>query len=228
MPHTAKSATSAALLEVCGRIPSLNQAAMAQASARQASLTKPAGSLGRLERLAVQVAGITGQPRPRLARKLVVVMVGDHGVAAEGISRYPSAVTAQMVRNFASGGAAINVLARLTGARLVIVDVGVAEEFQHTMPLEHRKVALGTANLANLVLGPAMTHGQATAAMLVGVEVVEHERVNGLDVVCLGEMGIGNTTAASAIVAAITGLPVEQVTGLGSSSLATRTKNETR
>jgi nicotinate-nucleotide--dimethylbenzimidazole phosphoribosyltransferase len=212
MPRLTEIPTSAALLEICERIPPLNQATMAQARARQACLTKPAGSLGRLERLAVQIAGITGQPRPRLARKLVVVMVGDHGVTAEGVSAYPSAVTAQMVRNFASGGAAINVLARLTGARLVVVDVGVAEELPPTMPLVHRKVAPGTANST---LGPAMTRQHAGAAIQVGLDVVEQERANGLDVICLGEMGIGNTTAASAIVAAMTGLPVEQVTGLG-------------
>jgi nicotinate-nucleotide--dimethylbenzimidazole phosphoribosyltransferase len=201
-----------ALHATIDRVGPLDAAAMAAARERQEQLTKPPGSLGRLERLSVQVAGITAQPRPRLAHKAVVIMAGDHGVAAEGVSAYPSAVTPQMVHNFTSGGAAINVLARQAGARVVVVDVGVAQPLPANLPVEQRNVARGTANLA---VGPAMTRQQTLAAIGVGLDVVEQAATHGLDVVCLGEMGIGNTTAAAAIVAAVSGLPVADVTGHG-------------
>jgi len=183
---------------------------MSQARTRLDSLTKPPGSLGRLERLAVQIAGITGHPRPQLRNPVVVVMAADHGVVAEGVSAYPGTVTAQMVHNFARGGAAINVLARRAGARVVVVDVGVAANLPAELPILHRKVAFGTANLAH---GAAMTRVQALAAIDVGLDLaaLEHDA----DVFCLGEMGIGNTTAASTVLAAITGLPVAEVTGRG-------------
>jgi nicotinate-nucleotide--dimethylbenzimidazole phosphoribosyltransferase len=190
------------------RVGALDAAAMAEARSRLDKLTKPPGSLGRLERLAVQVAGITGHARPRLAKKLIVVIAADHGVAAERVSAYPSAVTEQMVLNFARGGAAINVLARQVGARIVVVDVGVAATLAEDVPIEHRKVAFGTDNM---VRGPAMNRDQVLAAIQVGLHVSQQEA----DVICLGEMGIGNTTAASAIVATITGLPVAEVTGRG-------------
>lgn len=203
----------AAINHVITRVPALDRRAMALAHARQARLTKPAGSLGRLERLAVQLAGIRGEARPRLRHTLVALMVADHGVAAaERVSAYPTAVTAQMVRNFARGGAAISVLARAAGARIVVVDVGVAADLPPGLGVVHRKVAYGTANLAQ---GPAMTAEQALEAVTAGLEVVEREAEQGLDLVCLGEMGIGNTTAASAIVAALTGAPVAEVTGRG-------------
>jgi len=200
------------LAQVCRHVRPLDQAAMAAARQRQAELTKPPGSLGRLERLSVQIAGITGQARPRLQQPAVFVMAADHGVTAEGVSAYPMQVTRQMVENFARGGAAINVLARRAGARVVVVDVGVASDLPPDLPIRHRKVAHGTANFAR---GPAMSAGQAEAAIQVGLDVVADEVANGLDVVCLGEMGIGNTTAASAIVAALCGLPAAAVTGRG-------------
>src|ERR1051326_173023 len=190
----------------------LDQAAQREARARQDQLTKPPGSLGVLERLAIHIAGITGAARPRLNRKTVVVAAADHGVTAEGVSAYPSEVTAQMVRNFVSGGAAINVLARRAGARVLVVDVGVCANLPPDLPILHRKVDFGTQNMA---LGPAMTRDQALEAILVGVDVVEQEAERGVDVVCLGEMGIGNTTAASAIVSAITACSVESATGYG-------------
>jgi nicotinate-nucleotide--dimethylbenzimidazole phosphoribosyltransferase len=185
---------------------------MEQARRRQAELTKPPGSLGRLERLAIQIAGITGLPRPSLPRKAIVLMAADHGVTAEGVSAYPSAVTAQMVRNFAAGGAAINVLARRAAARVVVVDVGVAAELPSELPVLYRKVAYGSANMAH---GPALTREQATAAISVGLDVADLELSRGLDLIGLGEMGIGNTTAASAIVAAMTSQPVAALTGRG-------------
>jgi nicotinate-nucleotide--dimethylbenzimidazole phosphoribosyltransferase len=198
--------------DVVARVGPLDHAAQAEARRRQDQLTKPPGSLGRLERLALQVAGITGAARPRLEHKVVIVAAGDHGVTAEGVSAYPSEVTAQMVRNFAGGGAAINVLARRAGARVVVVDVGVAETLPLELPIVHRKVAPGTASM---VLGPAMTRAQAEDAIGVGLDVVDAESVRGVDVICLGEMGIGNTTAASAIVATLTASAVADVTGRG-------------
>jgi len=200
------------LQEVIGRVAPLAQAAQIEARRRQDQLTKPPGSLGRLERLAIHLAGITGEARPHLEHKVVIVAAGDHGVTAEGVSAYPSEVTGQMVRNFASGGAAINVLARRAGARVVVVDVGVAEALPPELPIVHRKVAPGTANMA---LGPAMTHAQMLHTIAVGLDVVDAEFALGVDVICLGEMGIGNTTAASAIVASLTRSAVADVTGRG-------------
>ena len=193
-------------------IPSLDLAAQSAARARQDTLTKPPGSLGRLEELSLQLAAITGQPRPRLERKAVIVMAGDHGVAAEGVSAYPAEVTLQMVLNFLHGGAAINVLARQAGARVIVVDVGVAAELPAHPGLERRKVACGTQNMA---LGPAMTRAQAEQAIAVGLQVVEAEIAQGLDLVATGDMGIGNTTPSAAIVATLSGYPVAQVTGRG-------------
>ena len=193
-------------------IPPIDASAESQARARQDSLTKPAGSLGRLEALSIQLAGITGAARPSVARKAVIVMAGDHGVTAEGVSAFPAAVTAQMVLNFAQGGAAINVLARQAGARVVVVDMGVAADLSEAPGVLVRKIALGTANMAQ---GPAMTRAQAEAAVQVGLEVVAAEIERGLDLVATGDMGIGNTTASSAIVAAITRQPAALVTGRG-------------
>jgi nicotinate-nucleotide--dimethylbenzimidazole phosphoribosyltransferase len=185
---------------------------MQQARARQDALTKPQGSLGRLEELSIQVAGITGQARPRIEDKVIVTMAGDHGVVAEGVSAYPSEVTVQMVYNFLRGGAGINVLARHVGARVVIVDMGVAGEMEPHPDLVDRKVAFGTLNMAQ---GSAMSRNQAIQAIEAGIEVVEQELAKGMDIVGVGDMGIGNTTPASAITAAITGAPVAGVTGRG-------------
>src|SRR5437763_5918184 len=135
---------------------SLDTGAMELARMRQQQLTKPAGSLGRLEDIAVQFAGITGHPVPSIQQKAVIIMAGDHGVTSEGVSAYPAAVTAQMVHNFLQGGAAINALAQYVGAKVIVVDVGVATEITHP-DLLSRKVAFGTANM---VLEPAMTRAQ--------------------------------------------------------------------
>lgn len=190
----------------------LDEAAMAAARERQGQLTKPQGSLGRLEELAVQLAGITGRERPLLPRKAVVVMAADHGVTAEGVSAFPSEVTPQMVLNFLRGGAAINVLSRRSGARVVVVDVGVAAEMAPEEGLLLRKVAPGTRNLA---VQPAMTREEAVKAIQVGIDVVESEVAQGLDLVATGDMGIGNTTPSSALVATLTGRPVAEVAGRG-------------
>ncbi len=190
----------------------LDEHAMAAAHARQNSLTKPQGSLGRLEALSIQIAGITGQPLPRLAHKVIITMAGDHGVVAEGVSAYPQEVTLQMVYNMLRGGAAINVLARHVGARVIVVDMGVRSELEHHPGLVKAKVAHGTANIAH---GPAMTREQAIEAILAGQSVAENERANGLDIVGTGDMGIGNTTPSAAIAAAFTGKPVADIVGRG-------------
>ena len=192
----------------------LDAAAMEQARLRQAQLTKPPGSLGRLESLAEQLAGITGQLNPPLAKKQIVVMAGDHGVTAEGVSAYPAEVTAQMIYNFLRGGAAINVLARQLEATVTVVDMGVAASIAADHPhFLDRKIAPGAQNIA---LGPAMTRAQAERAVETGIEVVNHlAKTAGLDLLITGEMGIGNTTPAAAIAAVYTGLPPAKVTGRG-------------
>ena len=192
-------------------IPPLDQDAMEQARTRQQQLTKPTGSMGRLEEIAIQMAGITHQALPTIQRKAVIIMAADHGVTLEGVSAYPSAVTPQMVLNFLHGGAAINALARQAGAEVVVVDIGVAEEIQHPNLLS-RKIAPGTANMAQ---GPAMTQEQALAAINVGMDVATSLIQQGVDMLVTGEMGIGNTTASSAITAVLTHAPVHLVTGRG-------------
>jgi nicotinate-nucleotide--dimethylbenzimidazole phosphoribosyltransferase len=206
------SQSNSRLAELCAGIQPLDAAAMAAAQSRQNQLTKPPGSLGRLEALSVQLAGITAQSTPSVDRKAVIVLAGDHGIVAEGVSAYPSEVTAQMVLNFLRGGAAINVLARQAGARVIVADVGVAGDLPDHPALLRRKIAPGTANSAR---GPAMSREQAARAVETGVEIVTAELARGLDLVATGEMGIGNTTPASAITAVYTGLPVAQVTGRG-------------
>lgn len=194
------------------QISPLSDAAMAAARSRQDQLTKPQGSLGQLEELSIQVAGITGDPRPVIRHKAVIVVAGDHGVAAEGVSAYPQEVTAQMVYNFLHGGAAINVLARHVGARVTVVDAGVATDLEPHPALKIRKIGYGTANIAR---GPAMRREQALQALETGIALVEEEREMGLDIVSPGDMGIANTTPAAAIAAAVTGLPPAVVTGRG-------------
>ena len=200
------------LEEIIKDIKPLDEAAMRSARARQDTLTKPPGSLGRLEELSIQLAAMKADPFPSLERKAVIVMAADHGVAREGVSAYPSDVTAQMVLNFLRGGAAINVLARQAGARVTIVDIGVAAEIESLPGLVRRKVMCGTRNLAQ---GPAMSREEAEHAIQVGVDVLNEEAARGLDIVATGDMGIGNTTPSSAIAAAMTGLPVAQVVGRG-------------
>ncbi|MCL4533845.1 MAG: nicotinate-nucleotide--dimethylbenzimidazole phosphoribosyltransferase [Bacteroidetes bacterium] len=201
------------LEETIAGVGPLDSAAMAAAKARQDTLTKPLGALGRLEELSIKVAGITGQALPRaFEHPTVIVMAGDHGITADGVSLYPAEVTPQMVYNFLNGGAGINVLARHVGAKVVVVDVGVAAELAPHPGLVNRKVAPGTANFA---VQPAMTPAQARQALEAGIEVAEGEIAAGADILATGDMGIGNTTPSSAIVAAITGEPVAGVTGRG-------------
>ena len=182
------------------------------AQRRLDQLTKPPGSLGRLEELARRLAEITGACPPPLEHAVIFTLAGDHGVVEEGVSAYPQIVTAQMVENFLRGGAAVNALARHAGARVVIADLGVAGPLGDHAALQRRRIAPGTRNMAR---GPAMTDAEARAAVEAGIGLVESERARGLDLIGTGEMGIGNTTAASAMVAAFTGVAVAQVTGRG-------------
>ena len=200
------------LEETIQAIKPLDDTAMRAARARQDRLTKPRGSLGRLEELSIRLAGMKAEPFPSVERKAVIVMAADHGVTQEGVSAYPSDVTAQMVLNFVRAGAAINVLAHQARARVTVVDIGVNADFEPMPGLIRRKVLCGTRNMAQ---GPAMTREEAGQALQVGVDVLIKEAANGLDLIATGDMGIGNTTPSSAIAAVLTGLPVAQVVGRG-------------
>jgi nicotinate-nucleotide--dimethylbenzimidazole phosphoribosyltransferase len=203
---------------IAAAIPPLDRRAMAAARERQNTLTKPPGSLGRLEELSIQLAGIRGDPRPQVLDKVVLTMAGDHGVAAEGVTLYPQEVTAQMVRNFLAGGAAVNVLCRQVGARVVVADLGVAADLGGLSATGAgsrflvKKIRAGTSNMA---AGAAMSEAEALGSLEAGAQIVEEELSRGMDVVGVGEMGIGNTTAAAAIAALITGEAVAEVTGRG-------------
>lgn len=200
------------LQNIIANIQGLDEAAMTAARSRQEILTKPAGSLGRLEELSIQLAGITGKAIPTIKDKVIITMAGDHGVVAEGVSAFPQEVTPQMVLNFLHGGAAINVLARHVGARITIVDMGIVAEMHPHPSLVVKKIACGTANMAK---GPAMTREQAEQAVLAGVDVVEAEIAKGLDIVGTGDMGIGNTSPSAAIAAALTGIEPAKLAGRG-------------
>ena len=182
--------------------------------AAQAALdakTKPRGSLGELEALACRIAAIRGTPAPSRLRASLVLAAGDHGYAKRGVSAYPQEVTAQMLAAFASGGAAIDVLARETGLRLVVVDAGVAEPVEHP---EIRPVRLG-AGTADATAGPAMSREGAVAGLLAGAAIAEELAGEGYGVVATGDMGIGNTTAAAAVCAALLPSAPEDVCGRG-------------
>lgn len=175
------------------------------------ALTKPPGSLGRLEDAAVRLATIHGDPPPPLSRRTMFLLAGDHGVARRGVSAYPPEVTAAMCRNFARGGAAINAVAGSVGARVMVADFGVDADLDGVGGVLGRKVRRGTSDLSE---GPAMSVEEAARAVLAGAELLA-DRAHELDVAVLGEMGIGNTTSASALTAALTGAPVPGVVGPG-------------
>jgi nicotinate-nucleotide--dimethylbenzimidazole phosphoribosyltransferase len=193
-------------------IPSPDHAVAELARRRQQQLTKPGGALGKLEALSIRLAGMTGRLDWLPLRRCVVVCAGDHGVVAQGVSAYPQAVTQQMVLNFLRGGAAVNVLAQQMNAHMVVVDAGVGAEFEAHPQLVQGKIAPGTADFTQ---GPAMSDDQAAQAIQLGIDVARREIGRGLALLAIGEMGIGNTTSASAIIAAITGRPVAEVTGRG-------------
>jgi len=186
--------------------------AVEQAQARQQQLTKPAGSLGQLEALAVQLAGLQGRVKPSLEQVWIAIFAGDHGVVAEGVSAFPQEVTGQMLLNFVSGGAAISVLARQLGASLEVVDLGTVTPSLDLPGVRHLNVGPGTANF---VQGPAMTQTQGQLALQAGRDSVQRAIASGAQLFIGGEMGIGNTTAASALACALLDCPVVHLTGPG-------------
>lgn len=195
------------------RVRPLDDEAMAQAASRHARLAKPAGSLGRLEALGAQLAGIAATcPPPLPAPATVVVFAADHGVHRRGVSPWPQVVTAEMVRTFCAGTAAINVVARQMGAGVVVVDVGVANDLRALPGLVARKVRMGTRDLT---VEPAMTIDEAVAALDIGAEVAAEAVAAGARCLVTGEMGIANTTAAAALIAAVAGVPAAVATGRG-------------
>jgi nicotinate-nucleotide--dimethylbenzimidazole phosphoribosyltransferase len=203
---------TASLSSTIAAIRPLDEAAMIAARLRQDQLTKPTGALGRLETLSIQLAGISGRLDTPLTPRAVIICAGDHGVTAEGVSAYPSAVTAQMVHNFLAGGAAVNVLARQMGASVTVLDVGVAADLPDHPNLMKANVRRGTGNLA---VEPAMSPAEVVAALKVGIEAAVRQIAQGARLLIPGEMGIGNTTPSAAIAAILTGQNVETVTGLG-------------
>ncbi len=198
--------------EVTKRICKIDPAIIRQAQKKLDNLTKPLGSLGKLEEMAKQICGITGNLKPSLNNKVIFTLAADHGVTDEGVSPYPKEVTAQMVYNFVNAGAGINVLAAHAGARVVVADVGVCVDLKPDQKLLVNKIGYGTRNMAK---GPAMNREEAIKSICAGIEIFENEYRKGIDIAGTGEMGIGNTTAASAIVACFTKRPVEEITGRG-------------
>jgi nicotinate-nucleotide--dimethylbenzimidazole phosphoribosyltransferase len=200
--------------ELAAEIPATDEAAAEDARRRHLDLTKPPGSLGRLEELGSRLAGMAGQsPPPVPENPAVVVCAGDHGVLERGVSPWPQAVTAAMVRNFCEGGAAVNAIAKTVGARLSVLDVGCAGELEKHPLLRAAKVRRGTGDLSR---GPAMSREEAARAVMAGAGVAEELiESGGVDLLVTGDMGIGNTTPAACLVSALTGNPPEETTGRG-------------
>ena len=198
--------------EVVTRIKPADSEASRRAAHRQMQLTKPPGSLGQLEELSIQLAGILGTERPSIRRETIIVAAGDHGVTAQGVTDYPQEVTSQMVLNFLSGGAAINVIARSTGVDLVIVDAGVASPIPPHPDLRVAAIGRSTGDISQ---GPAMSRDDAEASVMAGVDLSLEAVDGGSDAIGTGDMGIGNTTPSSAITSVITGRPPHETTGRG-------------
>ncbi len=196
---------------VNSNIESLDRASMDEAKSRQDSLTKPLGSLGKLEDISIQIAGIKKDARPSIDKKVIIVMAGDHGISEAGVSAFPKEVTPQMVLNFANGGAGINVLSRHVGAEVRIVDIGVDADIESEVVI-NKKIKMGTDNFIN---GPAMTRDEAISALNVGIDIVTDEVLSGADLIATGDMGIGNTTASTAILRVLSGLDINEITGRG-------------
>ncbi len=195
----------------CREIKSLNEESLKLAQERQDNLTKPQGSLGYLEEISIRISGIKGRISSDIGRKVVILCAGDHGVVEEGVSAYPQEVTTQMLLNFAQGGAAVSVLAKWAGADVVVVDVGSKGDVSHPAILT-KKIRRGTANFTK---GPAMTREEAEKSIEIGIEVVGQEVEKGAGIIATGDMGIGNTTASSAVIAALTDFPVRSIVGRG-------------
>jgi nicotinate-nucleotide--dimethylbenzimidazole phosphoribosyltransferase len=207
------TATPNAFEAAAAAVGELDDGAARAAAEHHDRLTKPRGSLGQVEALGIRLAAISGaSPPPVPAPAAVAVFAGDHGVLAESVTPWPQDVTAQMVQNFLAGGAAINVLARQTGARVIVVDVGVATELDAAPGLLRQTVRAGTGNIAR---EPAMTNDEARRALDVGAEVAAGLVADGAACLVTGDMGIGNTTPSAALIAAFTGCPPAEVTGRG-------------
>jgi nicotinate-nucleotide--dimethylbenzimidazole phosphoribosyltransferase len=198
--------------EVVQTIQPFDKTLLEQAKARHNQLTKPLGSLGVLEAIGVRLAAICGTVKPKITGKGVVVFAADHGVTEAGVSAYPKAVTEQMVLNFLRGGAAINVLSQTHHVEMMVVDVGVDAEFSEHPQLLKRKVARGTKNMLD---APAMTHGEVLQGLEVGIEAANLMIDKGINLLAAGDMGIANTTAATAIISIMTGMSVAELTGRG-------------
>ena len=211
------------ITQVIQSIVGLDRKLMELTQERLNNLTKPQGSLGRLEELAKLITGITAKENPELKNKVIFTFAADHGVSDEGVSAYPKAVTAQMVYNFLRGGAGINVLARHIGARVVVADLGVAEDLKPSPELVIKKIGYGTKNMAK---GAAMTKDEAIQSICAGIEIFETEFAKGVDIIGTGEMGIANTTPSSAITAVFTKEKVEDVTGRGTGITEAGLKNK--
>jgi nicotinate-nucleotide--dimethylbenzimidazole phosphoribosyltransferase len=204
---------SSLIAQVCRQIEPPDQAWLSAARERQLTLTKPPGSLGRLEEIANRLAAIQRTDTPVVTKKRIYVVAGDHGVTIEGVSAYPREVTPQMVDNFLRGGAAINVLGRAEGIEVRVVDAGVDADLSDRAELIHAKVMRG--GTANFAVGPAMTRVEAEACLVKGIELAQAAANDGITLLGIGEMGIGNTTAASAITAVLLKCDPEAVTGRG-------------
>lgn len=198
---------------------------LAQALAREAQLTKPAGSLGRLEQVAVTLASLQRRGAPSLERLWISIFAADHGIAVEGVSAYPQEVTGQMLANFAHGGAAISVLARHLGAPLELIDLGLAHEIAPLPGVRHLNIAAGTASFLH---GAAMTVAECDAALQAGADAIERAMADGAELFIGGEMGIGNTSSACALSALLMNRPVVELVGVGTglSPLALRHKTK--
>lgn len=204
--------TEKELAQLISSIRPLAQTDLDAAQARLDNLTKPRGSLGKLEETAKRLAAIQQTLKPKITKKRVYTLAADHGVADDGVSLFPKEVTRQMVFNFLNGGAAINVLVRHVGAEIKVVDIGVDFNFDQAEGLIREKVGHGTRNLA---VGPAMTRQEALDAIGVGVKLARDAAREGVDLLGAGEMGIANTTSAAAILAVFSGLSPEEVVGRG-------------
>ena len=200
------------LQQTLAEIGDVDQKARAEAQKRLDSLTKPPGSLGVLEDIVLKLASIQGRVIPVVDQKVVMIMAADHGVVEEGVSAFPQEVTVQMVQNFLHHGAAVNVLSKHAGARVVIADVGIKGEPILHPDLKQRKVRPGTGNMSKEA---AMCEAEAIAAIEAGIELVEQEINRGANLIATGEMGIGNTTASSAVLAAFCSCDLIEITGRG-------------
>lgn len=201
------------LNETIGRIKSPDKKKYEEALKKLSEQARPAGCLGLLENISARLAAIFGTMDVKLKNKIIVTCAGDHGVVEEGVTLFPQEVTHQMVFNFVNGGASVNVIARHAGARVFVADFGVNHDFRPTLEIFHKKVRKGTSNLAK---GPAMTREEAVRSIEGGIEIVEELlKKEKIDMLGTGDMGIGNTTPSSAVIAAFSGLPVEMLTGRG-------------